>query len=154
MMYAKIDNGKVSSVHSGTVPNSKNAVALPDDHQVIPDTDVQMYGDRWHRRPMGELVQEGIIDTPEGLVWDDILGDFRPQDTVEPELTLEHIYRNKRIERLYFLRAKLSATDHKLFADYDPKPGEDVEVIKRQRHEWREEARQLIADGYDEEPTE
>jgi len=53
-------------------------------------------------------------------------------------------------QRLNELRKKLSATDHKVYADYEPKPGEDVDAIKAARSAWRAEARELIKQGADE----
>lgn len=84
----------------------------------------------------------------DGWIVEDLLTETEDD---EPERTAEQFHRDAQIERLGFLRDKLQRTDHKVFADYDLKPGEDVEVIKAKRHEWRSEVRQLIEDGYDQE---
>lgn len=46
--------------------------------------------------------------------------------------------------RIRDLQKLLDDTDHKVFPDYEPKEGEDLEVIKADRSEWRTEIRGLI----------
>lgn len=43
------------------------------------------------------------------------------------------------------LQKNLDDTDHKTFADYEPKPGEDIDAIKTQRSTWRAEIREVQA---------
>ena len=43
------------------------------------------------------------------------------------------------------LIALLDGTDHKVFPDYEPKEGEDLEAIKASRSEWRSEIRGIQA---------
>ena len=74
---------------------------------------------------------------------------YKSKATVEAEVQLQ-----AKRNRLRELRRQLDETDHKTFADYEPKEGEDVEAIKSERREWRREVRELIAEGVGQEDEE
>lgn len=64
---------------------------------------------------------------------------YKTKEQVQKEKEIELL--NEQIQKL---KLNLEDTDHKVFTDYEPKEGEDLEAIIQQRSDWRTEVRRLI----------
>lgn len=61
-----------------------------------------------------------------------------PQDLeLEKQISIKQL-RKQELERL------LSKTDHKAMPDYEPKQGEDLDLVLKNRKSYREEVREII----------
>lgn len=98
------------------------------------------------KRINGDVVQLGGQVATEAMLedgWFEYDGvvpqgtDFRLVDGVLESFVPE----KPELEQYYDYKKYLSDTDHKMYADYEPKPGEDLEAIKAQRKIAREFAR-------------
>lgn len=72
MIYAVLNGDTVTEIRSGDPARRGVAsyLQLPEDHQVRPGTTAAWYTAGWHERPVAELVADGLIESPEGMVYD------------------------------------------------------------------------------------
>ncbi|MEX2444513.1 MAG: hypothetical protein WD492_12970 [Alkalispirochaeta sp.] len=79
MIYAEVDNEMVLNLRSGDPSRAgvTNYISLPSDNQVRPGTPITWYDDQWQQRPILELIEEGLVTPPEGMVWDDEAEEWR-----------------------------------------------------------------------------
>lgn len=85
MIYAVLEGDSIREIRAGD-PSRRgidNFVVLPADHQVRPGTQRTCYNDRWQLRPIPELLADGLLQAPEGMIWDEQIGNWRSATEAE-----------------------------------------------------------------------
>lgn len=79
MIYAVIQDDRIISVKSGDPKRAGVTLyaELPPTHQVVPGTPRNWYTSEWSLRPLIDLVNEGLADPPDGMIYDPEINDWR-----------------------------------------------------------------------------
>jgi len=63
--------GDFNADFSGTPYNGHKRIKVPPDAQITPGEPVTYYTDDWKRKSDSSLINEGIMQVPEGYIWED-----------------------------------------------------------------------------------
>lgn len=78
MIFITHDGETITGVYSGDPSKlGRETITVPDTFQGRKGMPLGMLDSQWKVRPMRELIADGYIEKPEGLVWDETENDWR-----------------------------------------------------------------------------